>query len=369
MARFLIAIFAVFLSMPALADEDTALLDFGGDAFRAGGSVIHDTTGADDLFMAGDSLLGTADISGSAHMAGREIVMEGVVAGDVYAAGEDISIRGDVTGDVSIAGRALSVGRVGGDVRMAGAELRLQGDIGGYAMVAGESLVFDAAVAGDVRLAVERVDWGEAASITGRLYVYEEELGQLEIPDRVISADRIERREIEEWEGPQPPSWRRAIGGFLMGVVVVAALAAFIAALIPERLAEMRRQVLARPFHTLWLGFLAQSALMGAGVIFAMTLIGLLLTPAMVLLALASGFAGYVVAAYAFGVGLMLAFGGLQPTSIGERALAAGIGALAAGLIGLIPFLGWLFVLALVLAGVGAITIRLFRPVFFADGV
>jgi hypothetical protein len=131
----------------------------------------------------------------------------------------------------------------------------------------------------------------------------------------------------------------------------------------------MRRQVLARPFRILWLGFLTQSAVIGAAVLFAMTVIGLLLVPAMVLLALAGGFAGYVIAAYSFGVGLMLAFGRLEPDSAGERAIAAGIGALAAGVIGLIPFLGWLFVLALVLTGIGAITARVFRPAFFAGTI
>ena len=59
--------------------------------------------------------------------------------------------------------------------------------------------------------------------------------------------------------------------------------------------------------------------------------------------------------------------GGSEPDSIADRATAAGVGALTAGIIGLIPFLGWLFVLALVLAGLGAITIRTIRPAFFAD--
>ena len=128
----------------------------------------------------------------------------------------------------------------------------------------------------------------------------------------------------------------------------------------------MRRQVLARPFFTLWSGFLMQSALIGSGIIFAITLIGLVLVPAIVVLALGVGFAGYVVAAYSFGVGLLLAIGREEPGSIGARALAGAVGALAAGLLGLIPFLGWIFVLALVLSGIGAITIRIFRPAFFA---
>ena len=41
--------------------------------------------------------------------------------------------------------------------------------------------------------------------------------------------------------------------------------------------------------------------------------------------------------------------------------------AVAAAVVALIPFLGWLFVLALVLSGVGAITLRVARPRFFAD--
>ncbi|MDX2485040.1 MAG: hypothetical protein QNK42_15410, partial [Pseudodonghicola sp.] len=66
-----------------------------------------------------------------------------------------------------------------------------------------------------------------------------------------------------------------------------------------------------------------------------------------------------VVGAYAFGVALLSAAGRALPDGIGERALAAGVGALAAGLIGLVPFLGWLFVLLVLLTGLGALAIRL----------
>lgn len=367
MARFLIILIAFLSAMPVCAQDEPRAFIFGGDAFLAGRSVTHDAAGSDDLFMAGERVVGKTAITGSAHLAGREVTMDGGIGGDAYAAGEEIALRGDVVGDATLAGRSVSVAGVGGDLRVAGSELRLGGAIGGTAMIAGEVIAFDAVVSGDVSLAAKRVAWGETASIGGRLIVFEEEPGETDVPERVVPAGRVERREIEDWDGPKPPSWGRVIVKFLMGVVVVAALAALVAALVPERLAEMRRQVLARPFHTLWIGFMAQSAIIGAGVLFALTIIGLLLTPALVVLAIAAGFAGYVVAAYAFGVGLLLAFGRPDPDSIAERALAAGVGALTAGLIGLIPFLGWLFILVLVLSGIGAITVRTIRPVFFAD--
>lgn len=369
MARSFFILVSCFFALPVWAEDAPDFFDFGGDTFRAARSVTHDAEGTDDLFMAGEIVTGRSGITGSAHLAGREVTMDGAVGGDVYAMGEEVSFRGDVSGDATIVGRAVSLAGVGGDVRVGGSEVRLNGAIGNSAIVAGESVTFNAAVAGDVSLAAKKIDWGEAASIAGQLVIFEEEPGDLEVPSRVVPSDRIERREIEEWDGPRVPSWRWAIANFLLGVVVVSALAALIAALVPERLAEMRRQVLAQPFKTLWLGFLAQSVIIGAGVLFGMTIIGLLLTPAMVFLALAVGFAGYVVAAYAFGVGLLLAFGKPEPDSIGDRALAAAVGALSAGIIGLIPFLGWLFVLALVLAGIGAITRRVIRPTFFADSV
>jgi len=138
-----------------------------------------------------------------------------------------------------------------------------------------------------------------------------------------------------------------------------------IAALVPQQLAAMRRRILDAPFRTLWLGFLTQSAVIGSAVLFAMTLVGVFLSPAALLVAAIGGFAGYVVGVYAFGVGLLLAWGWDEPASIGRRALAAGFGALVAGVIGLIPVLGWIFLLAVSLAGVGAITTWIFRPRFF----
>ena len=156
------------------------------------------------------------------------------------------------------------------------------------------------------------------------------------------------------------------VAGFLGGVLAVGLIGAFIAAIAPSALAGLRENLLARPFRGLWLGFLAMSVLFGAVAVLGLTVIGLLAAPALLIAAAIAGAAGYVVAAYAFGVGLLRLAGRGLPESLGQRALAALIGALAAGLIGLIPFLGWLFVLALALAGLGALVERWFRPRFLA---
>ena len=281
----------------------------------------------------------------------------------------DVTLSGPVTGDASLAGYDIVVGgTVGGDLRASGSKVTINAPVAGYALLAGESVTLNSVISGDVSVTGPGLVFGPDARIDGNLTLYEPEENQTEVPRQVVPPDRVERIQVEDWRKgdwkmPRVFDWRGAVLSFIGGVIAVAAIAALIAAVAPQRL---RVRTLDAPFRSLWFGFLAQSTLVGSAIISAMTVIGLLLVPASLFLAVVGGFLGYVIGAYTFGVGLLLAFGRGEPGTMGERALAAAIGALLAGLIGLIPFLGWLFVLALTLAGVGAITMQVFRPAFFA---
>ena len=369
--RFLIwACLCIGLASAAQAEDKQAILDFGGDAFRAGASVTFTTVGTDDLFMAGETVNAAADITGSATLAGRKVIISGRVGGDAYAFGMTVNATGLIGGDATLSGYDVTTGQVGGDLRASGAEITVNGPVAGYALLSGGEVSLNAPVEGDVAIAARDIEFGSGARIMGTLTLYEKTPGTLDVPENVVPSDRVVRNQLRDWNKDfsdvSPLSLGKAIAGFLVGVVVVAGLAALVASLVPDQLASIRRQILARPFGTLWFGFLALSALLGSAILFAMTLIGIVFSPAVVFLAALAGFAGYVIGAYAFGVGLMLAFGRLEPDSIGERALAAGIGALAAGLLALIPFLGWLFVMALTLAGAGGMVMKIFAPRFFA---
>lgn len=368
--RYLLSILVcLFAALPAVA-QDAASFRIGADTFLAGQEVTLSDTGRDDAFMAGETVRLDSDLSGSAHMIGRWVTVAGAVA-DLYAAGQEVAVTGDVSGDASLFGQEVTVSAsVGGDLRVGGSELRLSAPVAGYAVIGGESVQLDAEIAGDAAVSARHLDFGHEARVEGILTLYETEPGTLEVPESVVPADRLERRQIEEWEGDmpvQPFSIWSAITGFVLGVIVIALLAALIAALAPRPMAAMRKRVLETPGRALLLGFVAISALIGAGIVLAMTLIGLLLSPAAFLLAVLTGFLGYVIGAYALGVWLVKLAGRGVPDSTADRAIAAGIGALVAGLLGLVPFLGWLWVLALVLAGSGAIATGLFRPRFFTE--
>ena len=366
----LIGILAGMVWATGALAEETARFDFGGDLFAAGQEISVLQEGIDDLFLGGERLRLGSGVDGSAHVAGRWIVIDGAIGENLYAAGQDVAVMAPVTGDATLAGQTVSLtAPVGGDLRIAGSSVDVLRDVAGSAIIGAEFLRLDGAVTGDLALAAREVDFGAEAQIAGQLILYEETPGTLDVPESVAPADRIIRHEIEEWDGAYGDfeliDRGEAVTGFLISVLIVALIAAVIAALAPETMADMRRRLLGRPGRSLLTGFVALSALAGSGLILALTVIGLLLTPAMVFLSILAGVLGYVVGAYALGVAILSATGRHTPESTGDRALSAGVGALVAGLVGLIPVLGWILVLALVLTGLGAITQRVLRPALF----
>lgn len=365
-----VAIICMVAATPIQAQENERYFDFSGDRFLAGVAPVHDTEGVDDLFMAGNTVRSKQSITGSAHLAGRKVVITGAVRGDAYVAGADVSLDGPVGGDATVSGYNVQVAAVAGDLIIAGANLVISGPVSGYALVAGDDVRFESVIKGDVTLAAQEVDFSEGARIEGTLTVYEEQLGDVEVPAQVVPEDRVDRRHISEWSEAdldlEVLDGRGTLTEFFSGVAIVAVMAVVIAAFAPTKLRELRRCILDRPFRTLWFGILAESVIVGSTIILIVTVIGLVLAPATLAAALAIPFAGYVVAAYALGVGLLITMGQSEPNSIGSRALAAGIGALAAGIIGAIPYIGWLCVISLSLAGVGAFALWLFRPQFYA---
>lgn len=370
MYRYLmIVVLSVLAITPVAAEEKSGYFDFNNDRFLSGTTAVQNAVGVDDLFMAGATVRSQKDITGSAHLAGRRVISSGAVGGDAYIAGMDVSLDGKVAGDATISGYNVQIGDVGGDLRVSAANLIISGTISGYAIVAGDDVRFESVIEGDVSLTAQDVEFTEDARIEGTLFIYEEQAGETKIPVQVIPADRVERRDASEWSEFDGEikiwNWRHALGEFFTEVLLVAIIAVLIAVFVPKKLAELRRTMHTQPLRNLWFGFLALSAIAGSTIILVMTGIGLLLAPATVLIALLSTFAGYVIGAYAVGVGLLLLIKRPEPDGIGTRALAAGVGALVVASIALIPFLGWLFVLAVALTGAGSITIQLFRPKFF----
>ncbi|MBF9059205.1 hypothetical protein HKCCSP123_08425 [Rhodobacterales bacterium HKCCSP123] len=357
-------------AIPAAAqdrDDGTAVLGFGGDRYAAGEDLRLDQETAGDLFAAGEELDLTAATGGAVHMAGRIVEIAAAPGGAVYAAGYEVAVSAALTGAATLFGAEVRVEEgVGGNLRLFAQDAEITGPISGSALIAARELTLDAPVAGDLMLAADEIDWGDAATVAGRLILYVEEGARTEVPDRVAPPDRVERREMEEFRGDIGPSVadlrrgavRTALFGFVMSVLFVAALATAAVAMAPDHVAHWRETALARPGRSVVAGFLLLSTIVGSGFVLALTIIGIPLLPAFLFGAGLAGYAGYVLGSYILGVGLWQRMGNDIPEGVVRKAGLAALGAFVAGLVGLIPFLGWLVVLALAFAGLGAIVLH-----------
>lgn len=376
MLRVFLSILMITLALPAMAQDDEANWRFGGDAYMAGRNVMLSGEPVQDLFAAGDRVTARSDVEGSAHMAGRNVTLESRVGGNFYGAGQSVKVEGPVAGNATVFGESLAVSEpVSGNLRAMGSTIDLLAPVAGSAIIAGETVLLDTTISGDVSLAVADVNWGDNALVQGELHVYADDPDDIPVPDRVASSDRVTYHPTSSFEGMddlpgvEKPGFFTQLRGWLGGVIVIGVLGTIFAAVAPAYLAGLRERALAHPVRSGLIGFVGLSTLIGSVVLLAMTGIGLLLIPISIIGAILLGILGYVIGTYVLGVWAVMMSGRPAPDSTGTRAVAAFIGAAIGALIGLIPWLGWLAVMAIFLVGAGAFTARVVKLRDTADAV
>jgi cytoskeletal protein CcmA (bactofilin family) len=359
---------------PALADVDEMRL--GGDVYL-GGSGTMDSAAERDLFVAGGTVTARGTAAGDGHFAGFDVGVETEVAGDVYAAGGAVTIRAAVGEDVTAMGMSVSVAdsaSVGGNARLMGGSVVVEGPVAGALLATGGEVLIDAEIAGDVRVAAGDLSFGPGARIGGRLdYAGPEEVA---IPASVIDPGRVSFTRAEhmdrmtemsrEWGGreyPELPGAGAAFGFLVITIGFFVALAAVALALIPERVEAMRQEALARPGVALLGGVVGLATVFGLVPVAAMTIVGIPLLPVILLAALILWTLGYAFGVYVVALRAWTMMGGAEPAMAGRLAIyAAGI--LVVALLNVVPFAGWALNFTLVLFGIGALAVPVYRRLF-----
>ena len=372
MPRFLrpvLMVLLVSLPVPAVAQSDEANALLGGDRYIAGATVSAAAPTEGDLFLAGERATVAAPVAGSAHIAGRRLSVDAPVSGNLYAMGYALDLDAPVEGSVTATGAELTLAApITGNLRASGWEIRLAAPVAGSALIAGEDVTLAAPVAGDLVLAAGSLRFEDGAEVGGTLTIYADDPDDIAVPETVAPADRVTIHDADDYAEGAAPSWAdappRSLAGQILGailwVVVLAGLVLGLAALMPARMRELRTRAGDHPGASLLAGFLGLSTITGAGFVAALTVIGLVVLPAAILAAVLAMLLGYLVGVYALGAALWSALGRAEPSALAQKALMALLGAAVAGAIGLVPFLGWLFGLALGMVGLGA-AIRAWR--------
>jgi cytoskeletal protein CcmA (bactofilin family) len=373
MRRILLTLL-LLTAAPAMADVNEMTL--GGDVY-VGGSGTTESAAERDLFVAGGTVTTRGTAAGDGHFAGFDVGVETEVAGDVYAAGGAVTLRAPVGEDVTAMGMSVGVAdsaRVGGNARLMGGSVVVEGPVAGSLLATGGEVLIDAEIAGDVRVAAGSLSFGPRARIGGRLdYAGPEEVA---IPASVIDPARVTFTRAEhmermtemsrEWGGreyPGLPGAGAAFGFLVITIGFFVALAAIVLALAPERVEAMRREALARPGVALLGGVVGLSTVFGLIPVAAMTIVGIPIIPVVLLAALILWTLGYAFGVYVVALRVWTWMGGAEPAMAGRLGIyAAGI--LLVALLNVVPFAGWALNFTLVLFGIGALAVPVYRRLF-----
>lgn len=321
-----------------------------------------------------DRIIGRGEtVDGDVTVVDDALIVEegGVIDGDVTVFSGSADIKGQITGDVTVFGGEMSLaGRVDGDLVIFGGNLELSSG----AVVDGSCVTLGGSIEDDS-------DGVSCTTFGNRLGAF----GLYQFPPIFAPAvpDLPETDEMPEAVSPpappridvRPPSLAARVGGILLDVsevvgrsLLLGILALVVTAIFPRQLRQVSHTVRQKPAASGAVGLLtavaAPSIIVLLLVVLAITCVGLLLYPAVFLLALALFAAllmGWIAVGDLFGQMLLRRLN-LNDSLPLSAALGTALLTLILGGLGLFSFI-WgesLVVILLASVGLGAVTLTQF---------
>jgi cytoskeletal protein CcmA (bactofilin family) len=359
-AFFLAGLLAV-APLSALADEQS--LVFGGDAYRAGQTTSITQPVQHDAFQAGNNVTLAAPVADDAHLAGFDVQATSDIGGNLYAAGFNVTVAGTVKGDITAMGNQVTIRTtqpVGGNVRAAAANITIDSAVDGAVLVTASNVTINTPIKGDLSFYGDTLSFGPNATVTGNVLVHAPK--PISVPATVAPADRVSFTELTS---PQYPTqvgqtaevvakgfWAALWAAAGWWVLLLLVGAAFITLNQPLT-ASLETLSGVRPFRRFGLGLLAFASVIGLVPVAALTVVGLLVVPVVLIFAFIACSLAYVAGVYLIGSAIGRCIAPLATT--GRKVAALAVSLVLAGLLTMIPFLGWLISLAIVAYGFGVV--------------
>ena len=345
----------------AVADEQNLI--FGGDTYVAGQSISVAQPVQRDVFEAGNNVTLAAPVADDAHLAGFDVQSTSDIGGNLYAAGFNVTVSGTVKGDITAIGNQVAIRTsqpVAGNVRAAAANVILDSAVDGAVLVTASSVTINAPIKGDLSFYGDDLSFGPNAIVAGNIQVHAPKA--VNIPASVAPAERVTFTALTS---PQYPTqvgqtaeivakgfWAALWAAAVWWLLLLLVGAAFIALNQPLT-TNLETLSGVRPFRRFGLGLLAFASVVGLVPVAALTVVGLLLVPIALIFAFIACSLAYIAGVYLIGSAI-----GRRITSLvsaGPKVIALAASLVIAGLLTMIPFLGWLISLGIVAYGFGVV--------------
>ncbi len=342
-----------------------------GSVYRAGGDVRLAAPIKGDFYAAGGRITVDQPITGDATLAGGALTLRAPIGADLRAAGGEIKIESAVGGKLFASGGNITFSNdaaVAQAATLYGGNVLIEGKISGPLKVYAQKVILNAEVARDVELNAEEIELGPRAKLGAALRypgdaIFKTAEGVM-IGGAVTRGDSMNgRRDTHhdrEWHGQMmtnSPSWA-GIAVSIAVLLAVSALFLFVFTRFSQRAAQ---KIWATPWLALAAGIAVFLGIPLLAMLLCLTLIGIPLGLALIMLFPLILLMGYVVGVFSISERVQQA---IQKEKWKEsRAIKLGFFALTlllVMLVGNVPVIGPLLLFAITLLGIGACWLYLY---------
>lgn len=363
MKKIIIALSVGFILLgfsPALASTfasgDSYNLPSGqtlnSNLYTAGGNINLSGTVNGDAFAAGGTIMSMGKISNDLNAAGGNIIVSGQVGDDLRVAGGSISVSSKVGGEALMAGGQVVLtpeAVINKDLTTSGGTVILNGIIDGNVLVYGQKVELLGTVNGNVKAMTAELVLDPKTIIKGTLsYSAPSEV-------QVPSGAQIGKIDYTKHEfQTKNAANRAAIGGFWFYKVIAGIVVALILYFVFRRgTTNLITGSLKKFWTKVLFGFAALILIPIAGIIVAVTFVGLPLSIMTALIYLLFFGLSTIGAGAVFGTWIFSLFNRTNPPQYRITWVTITVGIIVLSIIAIVPFLGWLvaFIFTLALLG------------------
>ena len=348
-------------------DTGAVIIDTDENLVLAGGTVSPGKPVPDNFVGVGGRVVVDQPVGSNVVAAGGTVDLRAAVAGNAVVAGGTVTVDAPVAGDLRSAAGAIRVtksGVIGGNARLMAGDLTVDGTVKGDLRAEGETVTINGEVQGDVRALADVVVLGPAARITGRLS-YVSVLKRAEgatVGGAVQRLDEsaVTREEVRQGVVAGVSTGARIFGTIVSYLALLACGAIFLAA-APIFSVEAPDRLKSSPGRSIGVGLATIFGTPILAVLFMITLIGI---PVGIMLIALYPFAlllGFLVGALFIASLVPQLLKRPPPPTVAQAIGHFAIALAAVMLLAKVPSIGGLFLAAVLVLGVGAFEVELFR--------
>lgn len=333
------------------------------NAYIAGQEVYISSTAEKDLLGAGGKVTVNSPVVGDLMLAAGSINILDSVGGDVRVAGGDVTIAKSVGGDLLVFGGVVTIlpsATIGGDVIIFGGAVDIQGVVEGSLKVHAESVMANGVVMGPASVKTsDSVSFGEKADFRSSLSY------SAPIDATIAEGAKLGGEVVFTKEEGKSSNDKNMIAGILaaLGIMMLIkfigmlSVALLITYAFKNASLTLSREMIQRFWQTLGVGFVATIATPVAVILLLMSVVGMYV--GFILLAL------YLFALLVAGVFMCITTGALLSKLIQKDVQVDWkwtiLGTVVVFVLPFIPILGWVALVVLFFASMGAVAMSLWR--------